>query len=149
MAVFRWGQSWGPLGDLEREVDRLLQGVNLAFHGVRLGRQFPAVNLYELEHEYLLTAQLPGTRAEDLDLTIAGGILTMKGRRDDPAGIPDDSFRRHERFRGNWQRVLSLPDRVQEDRLRAEFEHGVLQIFLPKVEQPVPRQIPVTDGGDR
>lgn len=149
MPVFRWGQSWDPFHDLEREVDRLLQGVNFAFHGIRFGRQFPAVNLYELDDEYLLTAQLPGTRAEDLDLTIAGGILTLKGQRSDPEGVPDDHFRRHERFRGSWQRVLSLPDRVQEDRLRADFSNGVLQIHLPKLEQTAPRQIRVTEGGDR
>ena len=60
MAVFRLGQSWDPLRDLEREVDRLLQGVNLTFHGVRTGRQYPAVNLHESANEYILTSELPG-----------------------------------------------------------------------------------------
>ena len=149
MPVFRWGQSWDPLRDLEREVDRLLQGVNFTFHGIRFGRQFPAVNLYELADEYLITAQLPRTRPEDLDLTIAGGILTIKGHRGDPEGVSEDNFRRHERFRGSWQRVLSLPDRVQEDRLRADFSNGVLAIHLPKLEEAAPRRIRVTEGGDR
>ena len=71
MAVFRWGQSWDAFQDLEREVDRLLQSVNLTFQGLRFGRQYPPVNLYELPNEYLLTAELPGTRGEDLDLTVA------------------------------------------------------------------------------
>ncbi len=88
MPVFRFGQTWDAFRDLEREVDRLLSGVNLTLGGVRLGRQFPAMNLYELPEEFLITAELPGTRAEDLELTIADGVLTMKGRRDAPEGFP-------------------------------------------------------------
>src|SRR5687767_12438541 len=64
MPLFRFGQNWDPFGDLEREVDRLLRSVNLTFQGFRVGRQYPAVNLYELEGEYVLTAELPGTRIE-------------------------------------------------------------------------------------
>ena len=57
MAVFRWGHSWDAFHDLEREVDRLLQSVNLTFQGLRFGRQYPPVNLYELPEEYLIIAQ--------------------------------------------------------------------------------------------
>lgn len=146
MPVFRWGQAWDPFRDLEREVDRILHGVNLAFQGLRLGRQYPLVNLYELPDEYLLTAELPGTRSEDLELTVAGGILTMKGKRQPPPDVPDEKFRRHERFRGAWQRLLSLPERVHEDQLSAEFRDGILRIHLPKAEQSQPRQIPIVEG---
>lgn len=148
MPVFRWGQNWIPFRDLEREVEGLLHSVNLTFQGIRLGRQFPAVNLYELKHEFLLTAELPGTRKEDLDLTIAGGVLTLKGKRIDPEGIAEERFRRHERFRGSWQRSLTIPERVQEDELTAEFNNGILKIHLPKAEGIRPRQIPVLEGSD-
>ncbi len=134
MPVFRWGQTWDAFRDLEREVDRLLHSVNLTFQGLRLGRQYPLVNLYELEHEFLLTAEIPGTRSEDLELTVAGGILTLKGKREDPQGISDEKFRRHERFRGSWQRSLSIPNRVREDELVAEFSNGILKIRLPKAD---------------
>ncbi|GAB4156627.1 MAG: Hsp20/alpha crystallin family protein [Planctomycetaceae bacterium] len=146
MPVFRWGENWNPFRDLEREVEGLLQSVNLSVNGIRLGRQYPAINLYELTDEYLLTAEIPGTKAEDLDLTIAGSILTIKGKRTDPEGIPDDRFRRQERFRGAWQRSISLPERVKEEELTAEFTHGVLRIHLPKAADGKPRQIFVTDG---
>lgn len=148
MPVFRWGQTWDTFRDLEREVDRLLHSVNLTFQGLRLGRQYPLVNLYELEHEFLLTAEIPGTRLEDLELTVAGGILTLKGKREDPEGIADDKFRRHERFRGSWQRSLSIPTRVREDELAAEFSNGILKIRLPKADEIKPRQIPVVEGND-
>lgn len=148
MPVFRFGQTWDAFRDLEREVDRLLSGVNLTLGGVRLGRQFPAMNLYELPDEYLITAELPGTRVEDLELTIADGVLTMKGRRDAPEGIPEERFRRQERFRGVWQRSVSVPDRVQEDRLTAEFHHGILKIHLPRAAASTPRQIMVTETSE-
>lgn len=146
MPLFRFGHDWVPFGDLEREVDRLLQSVNLTFHGIRLGRQYPAVNLYESDDEFILTAELPGTKLEDLELTFAGGILTLKGRRDDSPEVPEHRFRRSERFRGGWQRVVSLPERVREDGLTATFTDGVLKVRLPKGAASPPRQIMVTEG---
>lgn len=146
MPVFRWGHSWDAFRDLEREVDRLLQSVNLTFQGFRFGRQFPALNLYEMEHEFLLTAELPGVRVEDLDLTIAGGILTLKGKPRDVGGIPEEKYRRQERVRGAWQRAVTLPERVQEENLTAELNQGVLKIHLPKAEAVTPRQIEVAAG---
>lgn len=148
MPVFRWGHAWNAFQDLEREVEEMLNSVNLTFQGIRSGRQYPAVNFYELDNEYLLTAEIPGTQSEDLELTIAGGILTIKGKRSEPEGIPDERFRRRERFRGTWQRALTIPERVQEEKLSAEFTDGVLKIHLPKAEEIEPRQIPVIEGGE-
>lgn len=148
MPIFRWGHSWNTFRDLEREVDRLLQGVTLAFPGVRLGQPYPAMNLYERDNEFLLTAELPGVRSEDLELTVAGGILTIKGSRNDSPEIPEERFRRSERFRGSWQRTIPVPDRVKTEELTAEFHNGILQIHLPKSEEVLPRQIPVVEGSD-
>lgn len=148
MAVFRWGQTWDAFHDLEREVDRLLESVHLSFQGIRFGRQYPPINVYELADELLLTAELPGVRAEDLELTVAEGILTIKGKRSGPDGIPDERFRRQERPRGTWQRSLSLPERVQDDRMTAEFNHGILKIHLPRAIAVKPRQIPVIEGAN-
>ena len=144
MAVFRLGRSWDPLRDLEREVDRLLQSVNLTFHGVRAGRKYPAVNLHESADEYILTAELPATAPEDLELTLANGLLTMSGQRRDEEKIPEERFRRQERPRGTWQRSLSIPERIQDEQLSADFHNGVLVIRLPKAPQEEPRQIPIT-----
>ena len=145
MAVFRWGQGWSPLHDLEREVDRLLSTV-LSFHGVRLGRQYPPVNVIQLESEYVLTAELPGIRPEELELTVTDGALTIQGERVGPDGIPDERFRRQERPRGRWRRTISLPDAIEEDKMSAEFVNGVLKVHLPRTPVVRPRQIKVVDG---
>lgn len=147
MAVFRWGQSWDPFHDLEREVDRLLAGVSWSFQqGLRFGRQFPPVNLYEVGEELVLTAELPGVRPEDLEISVDKGVLTIKGRRVGPDGIADDRYRRQERPRGNWQRSFSFPEPIQEERLAAEFTNGVLKIRMPRAPGSQPRQIPVVEG---
>ncbi len=146
MALFRWGHSWDAFHDLEREVDRLLQSVNLSFQGVRFGRQYPPVNLYELPTEYLITAELPGVKTEELELTIANGVLSMTGRHASSEGAAEERFRRQERPRGVWKRSVSLPDRVKADDLSAEFVNGILKIHLPKAEETTPRQIPVAFG---
>jgi HSP20 family protein len=146
MPVFRWGQPWDPFRDLEREVDRLLASVNLGFQGVRVGRQFPAVNLYEADGSLILTAELPGVRPEDLEVLVADGVLTLRGKRGGPEGVPDERYRRQERLRGTWQRSLQLPERVLEDELSAEFTNGLLRIRLPRAPVSQPRQIRVVDG---
>ena len=146
MAVFRWGHSWDAFHDLEREVDRLLQSVNMTFQGLRFSRQYPPVNLYELPDEYLIMAEVPGVRPEDLELTVASGVLGMKGRCVEPEGTSEERFRRQERPRGVWQRSISIPDRVNVDNLSAEFTNGMLKIHLPKAEAAVARQIPVAFG---
>jgi len=148
MPVFRWGHSWDAFHDFEREVDRLLSSVNFAFQGIRLGRQYPSVNLYELPDEYLLTAELPGSKAEDIQLEMGSGLLKIKGRRSEPNGVPEERYRRQERFRGEWERTLSIPERVREEGMTAEFVDGILKVHLPKGEQSQPRRIRVSEGSD-
>lgn len=147
MPVFRWGQSWDPLLDLEREVDRLLQGMNLTLQG-RSSRRFPLINLLDGGDFFLLTAELPGVQMEDLELTAANGVLTLKGVRKAPPEAQTESFRRQERFQGDWKRSVHLPDRIDEDGMKAEYSAGVLRVILPKVAGSVARNIPVTEGSD-
>lgn len=146
MAVFRWGNAFDAFRDLEREMDHLLHSVNMAFEGLRIGRPFPAVNIYELEGEYLLTAELPGTRVEDLDLSVAGGVLKLRGRRSSSPEVAEHQFRRSERAQGQWERSFTLPERVNEHELHAELVNGVLKLHLPKAPSGLPRQIPVSNG---
>jgi HSP20 family protein len=143
MPVFRWRDGWEPLRDLERQVDRLLEGISFPIPTIRVERQFPPVNVYELDGEYLLTAELPGTAPESLELTVSNGVLTLKGGRLAPAGAVDEQFRRHERMWGNWERSLAVPERVIEDQVSAEFNDGILKVHLPKAAEVKPRQIQV------
>lgn len=143
MAIFRWRQNWMPFHDLEQEVDRLLESIRLPFPGFRVERQFPPCNLYELAEEYLLVSEVSGIVASEIELTIAEGVLTLKGKRLDPADVAEDRYRRRERIAGSWERSFALPDRVLEERVSAEYTDGVLKVHLPKPPAGTPRQIPV------
>ncbi|MFN0054354.1 MAG: Hsp20/alpha crystallin family protein [Planctomycetales bacterium] len=143
MPVFRWRDTWEPLRDLERQVDRLLEGISFPFPAIRVERQFPPINVYDLPDEFLLTAELPGTSPESLELTVSNSVLTIRGSRPGPSGIGDEQFRRHERMWGAWERALSVPDRILEDQVTAEFNDGILKVHLPKAPEIKPRQIQV------
>lgn len=92
----------------------------------------PPVDVYESKESFLLIAELPGVRSEDVEISLEKGELTLEARRGDQ---PLD-FRR--RF------ALSLP--VDADRVSARLEHGVLRVELPKAEEAKPRTIPVVAG---
>jgi HSP20 family protein len=146
MPMFRWGQTWDPFRDLEREVDRLLQGVSLTLHGVRFGRRFPQLNLLEMTDRYVLTAEIPGADLKQLEVTTASGYLTIKGNRQPPEEAREDAFRRQERFHGPWQRTIQLPERVDEEGMKADYSAGILRVMLPKAPSTTPRQIKVNEG---
>lgn len=146
MAVFRWGAAWNSIHDLEREMDRLLQSVHLSFHSLRVNRPYPAINIYERPDEFLLTAEIPGTKASDLDVSVSGNLLTIKGVRYPEESVSEDTYRRRERRFGPWERTIALPDHVEDEKMNARFVAGVLQLQIPKTPKQTPRQIPVNDG---
>ncbi|MCA9028343.1 MAG: Hsp20/alpha crystallin family protein [Planctomycetaceae bacterium] len=143
MAVFRWGHAFDAFRDLEREVDRLMR--SLTMEGFRIGRPFPAVNIYELDDEILLTAELPGVSADELELSVANGMLTLKGSRGESPPVQEERYRRSERPVGHWERSFSLPEKVRDEDMYAELNQGVLKLHLPKAPSEEPRKIPVTE----
>ncbi len=146
MSIFRWGQAWDPFGHFERQLDQMLQGMQLAFHGVRSGRRFPQLNVVEIENAYVVTAEIPGVSPGQIEVTTDSRYLTIRGTRQPPEEARDDSFRRQERFSGQWQRKIELPDRVDEDGMKADYVAGILRIILPKAPSTVARQIFVNEG---
>jgi HSP20 family protein len=147
MRLFRWGSAFEAFRDLQREMDRLLESVNSATEGLRYGRPYPAVNIYDADTEFLITVEVPGIAVGDVELSMANGVLTMKGNRVDSQPVSADQFRRSERPGGHWERQFSLPERIQEEAIRAELKNGVLLLRLPKSPSTQPRQIPVLNGG--
>jgi HSP20 family protein len=136
-------RRWDPFRDLQREVGRLLQGLE-PIPSWRFPRPFPAINLYDAGDRYVLTAELPGVTPEELDLSLTGETLTLRGERRRPEGINDESYRRQERPFGHWSRSVTLPERIDAAGVSAQCAHGVLTVQLPKSEELKPRQIPVS-----
>src|SRR5207248_5826754 len=116
------------------------------FDSIRQTHSYPPFNLYDAGDRYLLSAQLPGMTPSDIDLTITGETLTMRGERKRPEGVKDDSYRRQERPMGRWARTITLPDRVDSARVSATITNGILTVGLPKAQDAKPRHITVTSG---
>ncbi len=142
MSGAHWQRRWDPFRDFQREVGRLFESLE-PLQSWRVVRQFPAINLYDAGDRYVLTAQLPGVAPEDVDLSITGETLTMRGERKRPEGVSDESYRRQERQFGRWTRTVTLPDRVDSNQVSATCSEGILTVTVPKAESARPRQITI------
>lgn len=140
-----WPQRWDPFHALEREVGRFLESLSPRASS-RSFRPFPLVNLYEAADRFILTTELPGLVAEDLDLSISGETLTLRGQRARSEAVPDEAYRRQEREFGAWSRVLTFPSRIDGERITANFQNGILTVVLPKADIAIARQIRVNNG---
>ncbi len=141
MGGVHWQGRWDPFREL-REVGRLFESLE-PFQLSRRAYQYPPLNLYDAGDRYLLSAQVPGAQAGDLDLSITGETLTLRGERKRSDGVRDEQFRRQERPVGRWARSITLPDRVDGSQVTASFANGILTVSLPKAESAKPRQIAV------
>jgi HSP20 family protein len=119
----------------------------------------PAVDVHETADEIVVTAALPGLKAEDVDITMTGQSLTIRGEFKEDDKVERGQYLYRERRFGTFQRQLQLPVRVQSDAATATFENGVLTLSIPKAEEVKPRQIQVkaapksveasADGGEK
>jgi HSP20 family protein len=135
-------RRWDPFRELQREMGRLFESID-PFQSVRPAYHYPPLNLYDTGDHYVLSAQLPGMTPADIDLSITGETLTMRGERKRAENVTDDSYRRQERPMGRWARTITLPDRVESQQVAASFANGILTVSIPKAESAKPRQISV------
>jgi HSP20 family protein len=141
--VFGYRDGRHPLHQLRDEMDRLLTGfLGTAGDGLSVFRHQPAVNVWERPDALLVEIEAPGIKTEQLEISVAGGELTIKIQRPEPAaeGV---TYHRRERPVGTLSRVVRLPIEVNADKVEAELRDGVLTITLPKAESAKPRKIDV------
>ena len=103
----------------------------------------PAIDLYQTNEDVIVKAALPGMTAEDVELSVAGEMLTLKGEIQRKDEREDAAYLIREQRYGRFERSLMLPTEVQSDKAQAEFENGILTVTLPKAEQVRPKTITV------
>lgn len=142
MLLQRMGQSF-PLGDIRREVGRLFEDFVGSGDGVvNRVRVFPALNVWEEDDTLFVEAEVPGLKMEDLEVTVVGDELTIKGQRNS-TNVVCGRVLRQERNVGHFVRTVTLPYPVDSERVEATMRDGVLLIKLPKTEAAKPRRIEV------
>lgn len=141
MAVVRWE----PARELATmEVDRLHRMFDNLF-GENLQRGWtPAVDIYETDaNEFVLKAELPDVKREDINLTVENNVLTVRGDRKFSDEVKRDNYHRIERHYGSFSRSFTVPPTLDTSRIVASFKDGVLTIRMPQREEARPKQIEV------
>ena len=130
------------VGELRRRMEELFDRVGGGSAGVARSGVHPPVNLYETGDSYMLTAELPGLRVEDIQITVERGRLTLGGERriEHPQ---DASLHRVERRAGAFRRTIQLPVEVDGEKVEAVYRSGVLTLRIPKAPEHRPRRITV------
>ncbi len=124
-------------------MDRLFD--NLYGHGWHDGDLFdiPAVDMLQTENEIVVKASLPGMKADDIQISVVGDVLLLRGEVHAEEELKQASYHIRERRSGSFSRSLQLPAAVQSEKAKAEFEDGVLTLTLPKAEEVRPKTISV------
>jgi len=94
----------------------------------------PAFDISENDKEYIVSAELPGIDEKDLDVTISGGMLSVKGEKKQEKEEKGETYHRIERTYGSFHRSFRIPDAVQEDKVDATYKNGILKLVIPKSE---------------
>jgi HSP20 family protein len=142
--------KWEPFRDIDDMFDRVLADTMRRWPRTsnderRVYDWAPAADVSETDGEYLIKAELPEVRKDDLNITVQEGVLTLAGERKEEKREDNERLHRIERFRGSFSRRFTLPDDADEQGIKAESKDGVLVIHIPKqkVAHPQPRQIQV------
>jgi HSP20 family protein len=123
-------------------MDRLYDDA-LAPHRLPQAGVFPLVNLTENKDKYFIRAELPGVKADELDLQVTGNKLAISGERKITAEDESAKYHRREREAGTFSRMIGLPGEVDSDKVEAKLENGILTVVVPKAEIAKPKQISV------
>ena len=155
MTLVRWRprREWDPFALMESLQNQISRVFNTSLTGrpgvSRWGTSFPSVDVYQDKDNVIVTAEVPGLDHKDIELSITGNTVTLKGNKASPVGegheseVKEEGYHRVERSYGSFQRVIELPCEVNADKAKAKLDNGVLTVTLPKSEAVLARKIEV------
>jgi HSP20 family protein len=151
MAIERWRPRWGitpwrsfrELEEWERRFDDLF-GRPLWRLPVEEKGWMPALDVFEKEDKFVVKAELPGMKEEDINVSVVGDTLFIKGERKTETEVKDEDYYRCERSYGSFYRSIPLPSNVDANKIETSFEDRVLEVALPKSAKVKPKKIAVS-----
>ena len=146
MELVRWEQVEG-VNRIQSRINELFEdalGRTRAQQSAAAGVWYPPVDILESKDSYLIRAELPGMRNEDLKTEVNEGILTLSGERklEEPASGVE--YHRVERVTGKFSRLFHVPQTVNPDGIKATYKDGILEVQVPKADEAKPRQIAIS-----
>ncbi len=140
-----WRHPFAELERMSRQMDLLTQGLmgrpGLAW---RTARVFPAINLTEDAENYYVRAELPGIKADAIEIQAVGRNLTISGERNIASEGENVRYHRREREAGKFSRVISLPGDINAEKVNAQLVNGLLTVTIAKADAAKPKQITVS-----
>ena len=146
--LMRW-DPFRELEDVSERLNRMIRRPATQTSGketMTVADWTPTVDISETDGEYQIKAEIPDVRKEDVKVKLEDGVLTIQGERKQEKEEKGKRYHRVERSYGSFVRSFSLPDLVDEEKVKAEFRDGVLNLHLPKSEKAKPRAIEVKVG---
>jgi len=143
--IVRW-DPFREVGTLQDRMNRMFDEVWGRGHREDesvTGNWMPSVDVKETKDALQLIAELAGIDPKDVEVTVEGGVLTLKGSRQFEKAVEGESYHRVERAYGTFERSFTLPTNVDPDRIQAIYKHGVLHLSLPKREEARPKSIAI------
>jgi HSP20 family protein len=138
-------RSIDRFANLRDELNGLFEGPfwpNTARQAQLFNGWTPAMDLYQTTDDIVALVELPGMRKEDIEISLHDGMLTISGERKEEKAEGEKAART-ERFVGKFRRSISLPTRVDSNKVNATYRDGILTVTLPKAEEAKPKQIQV------
>ncbi len=147
-SMMRWQPS-RDIVSLRDMMDRLFEDAFVTPRGMIMpfGGSELAVDMYETNDNVVVKTALPGVNPDDVDVTITGDTLTIKGESKEETENKEENYLRRERHYGSFSRSVTLPSGLQTDKTEASFDNGMLTLKIPKSEQVKPKSIKVQAKG--
>jgi HSP20 family protein len=147
MALVRW-EPFRELAALQNEMGRWMGQLSGVTPGNgQTSTWLPAVDVWETEDQLVLSFDLPGIAEDDIAVELDDNVLTVSGKRERTSEHSNDRFYRFERRFGTFSRSVTLPAGVNEEDIQANYANGVLEVRVPKPEEPKPKRIQVGSQG--
>lgn len=142
MALIRW-DPFQEMSALQERMNRLFSDVRaqapVRGEEIVQGAWIPAVDIFETNEAIVLKAELPGITAQDISVEVKDNTLTLKGEKKFEKEVKEENYHRVERSYGSFQRAFTLPGTIHQEKVKAKFKDGILEITLPKVEEAKPK----------
>jgi HSP20 family protein len=144
------GSGFSSLSDrIQRVLNETLGGLDWQYRDSAGASWVPAVDVFEEAGSIRITAEIPGVKSDDIEISLEGNLLTIRGHKQQEAEQRTERVHRYERTYGTFERSFTLPSSVDPENIKANYDNGVLTITLPKSEKAKPRQIEIELGGSR